>query len=89
MKRKRRGTSIGCRAVRVERVDYCVGSVLPYFALMAPMTPFAMSWCPPAEGCTPSREINVPKVAVGLARFGKGGIAPEARLATNSGFGSQ
>src|SRR5436189_3987772 len=79
----------GAAPLHDQSVDYCGTNFVPYLALMTPMISFAMSRCPAADGCTPSREINGPKVAVALLRFGNGGISPDARLATNSGFGSQ
>ena len=68
-----------CRAVRVERVDYCGGSVRPVLGVDRADDPVRDERCPAAEGWTPSREISVPKVAVGLARLGKAGSLPTAR----------
>ena len=46
-------------------------SVVPYVELMTGMSWLAMSFCPSADGCTPSRLNAVPKVPV-AAKLGKG-----------------
>ena len=45
-------------------------SVVPYFVLMAPISALATRRCSAPLGCTPSSEMSVPKVAVGLENFG-------------------
>jgi hypothetical protein len=56
---------------------------------MTSISALAISTCAAADGWMPSSEMRGPKVWVGLARFGNGGICPDARAAANRSLGSQ
>src|SRR4051812_9190148 len=44
------------------------GIWMPYLALIAAITAFAMIFCPAADGCDPSRENSAPNGAVAASR---------------------